>query len=79
MVNRIKGWTSGNKVVDNCIKEFQLKATEYENIIEWIPFNKGSSQAYSSMVDLVNKKIDHDYNLNQKDLKLQPSIFFRVF
>ena len=35
-----QGWTSGNKDVDNCIKEFQLKATLYEDVIEWIPFNK---------------------------------------
>src|SRR6185437_5166944 len=33
-------WTSGNKDVDNCIKEFQLKATYYEDVIEWIPFNR---------------------------------------
>ncbi|RIB11753.1 hypothetical protein C2G38_2202656 [Gigaspora rosea] len=35
-----QGWTSGNKDVDNCIHEFQLKATSYEDVIEWIPFNK---------------------------------------
>jgi serine/threonine protein kinase len=36
----IQGWTSGNKEIDDCIKEFQLKATRYENAIEWIPFIK---------------------------------------
>ncbi|RIB17448.1 kinase-like domain-containing protein [Gigaspora rosea] len=35
-----RGWTSGNKNIDDCIKEFQLKSTEYENVIEWIPFNR---------------------------------------
>ena len=35
-----QGWTSGNKNIDDCIKEFQLKSTEYENVIEWIPFNR---------------------------------------
>ncbi|RIB13983.1 kinase-like domain-containing protein [Gigaspora rosea] len=35
-----QGWTSGNKDVDGCIKEFQLKATKYEDVIEWIPFNR---------------------------------------
>ncbi|CAG8636513.1 18510_t:CDS:2, partial [Acaulospora morrowiae] len=35
-----QGWTSGNKDVDNCIKEVQLEATEYEDVIEWIPFNR---------------------------------------
>ncbi|RIB23032.1 kinase-like domain-containing protein [Gigaspora rosea] len=33
-------WTSGNKDVDNCIKEFQLKSTSYEDVIDWIPFNR---------------------------------------
>ena len=33
-------WTSGDKNIDDCIKELQLKATEYENVIEWIPFDK---------------------------------------
>ncbi|CAG8555762.1 16716_t:CDS:10, partial [Acaulospora morrowiae] len=36
----IQGWTSGNNDLDNCIKEFQLKATDYENVIEWVPFNR---------------------------------------
>ncbi|RIB11751.1 kinase-like domain-containing protein [Gigaspora rosea] len=35
-----QAWTSGNKDVDDCIKKFQLKATSYKNVIEWIPFNK---------------------------------------
>ncbi|RIB00539.1 hypothetical protein C2G38_2233933, partial [Gigaspora rosea] len=26
--------------IDDCIKKFQLKATEFENVIEWIPFNR---------------------------------------
>ena len=36
----IQGWTSENKNIDNCIKKFQLKATQYENEIEWILFNR---------------------------------------
>ncbi|RIB30914.1 kinase-like domain-containing protein [Gigaspora rosea] len=35
-----QGWTSGNKQIDDYIKEFQFKTTKYEDIIEWIPFNK---------------------------------------
>ncbi|RIB12033.1 hypothetical protein C2G38_2145276 [Gigaspora rosea] len=38
--NTAQGWTSGDKNVDDCIKEFQLKATSYEDVIEWIPFNR---------------------------------------
>ncbi|RIB02291.1 hypothetical protein C2G38_895063 [Gigaspora rosea] len=33
-------WTSGNEVINNFIKEYQFKATEYENVIEWIQFDK---------------------------------------
>ncbi|RIB21778.1 kinase-like domain-containing protein [Gigaspora rosea] len=33
-------WTSGNKDIDDCIKEFQINATEHKKVIEWIPFNK---------------------------------------
>ncbi|RIB29934.1 kinase-like domain-containing protein [Gigaspora rosea] len=36
----IRSWTCGNKDVDRCIKEFQLRATKYEGVIEWIPFDK---------------------------------------
>ncbi|CAG8677733.1 18735_t:CDS:2, partial [Acaulospora morrowiae] len=39
----IQGWTSGNKDIDDCIKEFQLKSSKYENVIEWIPFNRLSN------------------------------------
>ncbi|RIB19721.1 hypothetical protein C2G38_1245830 [Gigaspora rosea] len=35
-----QGWASGNKDIDDCVKEFQLKASNYEDVIEWIPFNK---------------------------------------
>src|SRR5260363_210218 len=35
-----QGWTSGNKNIDDCIKEFQLNATNYKDVIEWIPFNR---------------------------------------
>lgn len=33
-LNMAQGWTSGNKNIDECIKEFQLKAIKYENVIE---------------------------------------------
>ncbi|RIB09097.1 kinase-like domain-containing protein [Gigaspora rosea] len=34
----IHGWTSGNKDVDNYIKNFQLRGSRYDEIIEWIPY-----------------------------------------
>ncbi|RIB05355.1 hypothetical protein C2G38_2118552, partial [Gigaspora rosea] len=33
-------WTSGNEEIDNSIKEIQIKATEYEKVIEWIPYDR---------------------------------------
>ncbi|CAG8616013.1 8240_t:CDS:2, partial [Acaulospora morrowiae] len=39
----VQGWTSGNNNIDECIKEFQLKTTKYEDVIEWIPFYKLSN------------------------------------
>lgn len=35
-----KRWTSGNKNIDDCIGEFQLRAMGYDEAIEWIPFNR---------------------------------------
>ncbi|RIB23388.1 kinase-like domain-containing protein [Gigaspora rosea] len=37
---KTREWTSGNKDIDDCIKEFQLNATEHKKAIEWIPFEK---------------------------------------
>ncbi|RIB27418.1 kinase-like domain-containing protein [Gigaspora rosea] len=31
---------SGDKSIDDCIKEFQFNATAYEKVIEWIPFDR---------------------------------------
>ncbi|CAG8578589.1 9817_t:CDS:10, partial [Acaulospora morrowiae] len=39
-IKTTRGWASGNRDIDNCIKDFQLKSTRYEDVIEWIPFNK---------------------------------------
>ncbi|RIB12647.1 hypothetical protein C2G38_2200047 [Gigaspora rosea] len=36
----IKGWTSENKIIDEYIKEFQIKVTDYEKMIEWVPFHR---------------------------------------
>ncbi|RIB24838.1 kinase-like domain-containing protein, partial [Gigaspora rosea] len=36
----IGGWASGNKEIDDFIKQIQIKTTKYENLIEWIPFDK---------------------------------------
>ncbi|RIB00024.1 hypothetical protein C2G38_2061854 [Gigaspora rosea] len=33
-------WTSENEEIDNSIREFQIKAIEYEKVIEWIPYDR---------------------------------------
>jgi hypothetical protein len=33
-------WTSGNKEVDEVIQNFQLNATSYKEVLEWIPYEK---------------------------------------
>lgn len=35
-----KKWTSGNKEIDKFIQKFQLNATCYEAVLEWIPYEK---------------------------------------
>ncbi|CAG8785484.1 2963_t:CDS:1, partial [Acaulospora morrowiae] len=38
-----QGWTCESIDTDNCIKDFQSIATEYDEVIEWIPFNRLSN------------------------------------
>ncbi|RIB10889.1 kinase-like domain-containing protein [Gigaspora rosea] len=33
-------WSSGNKDIDDCMKAFQLRTWRYEDLIEWIPFDR---------------------------------------
>ena len=39
-------WTSGNKEIDEFIQKFQLNATRYEEVLEWIPYEKFSDIEY---------------------------------
>ena len=66
-------WTSGNKNIDDCMKEFQLRALSYEDVIEWIPFNRlsdvkevgkgGFGSVYSATwLDGIRKVDGDDYN-----------------
>ncbi|RIB20888.1 hypothetical protein C2G38_1152820 [Gigaspora rosea] len=32
--------TNADKNIEDCIKEFQLRTTAFEKVIEWIPFNR---------------------------------------
>ena len=39
-------WTSGNKEIDEFIQNFQLNATCYEAVLEWIPYEKFENIEY---------------------------------
>ena len=39
-------WTSGNKFIDKFIQESQLNAKSFNQILEWIPYNKFKSIEY---------------------------------
>ena len=39
-------WTSGNKEIDKFIQKFQLNVTRYEEVLEWIPYEKFSDIKY---------------------------------
>ncbi|RIB19512.1 hypothetical protein C2G38_2181614 [Gigaspora rosea] len=45
--------TSGNKDVDDYIKEIQFKATEYGFVVEWSPFNRSNNIQKTSEVNPV--------------------------
>src|ERR1043166_1324707 len=38
--NDFNKWTSGNKEIDEFIQKFQLNATCYQEVLEWIPYEK---------------------------------------
>ena len=39
-------WTSGNKFINKFIQESQLKARDYHNVLEWIPYNRLTNVKY---------------------------------
>ncbi|RIB26858.1 hypothetical protein C2G38_2162109 [Gigaspora rosea] len=41
-----QGWASNDKDIDDCIKEFQLRATAYEKVVEWIHFDRLKDQKF---------------------------------
>ncbi|CAB4407337.1 unnamed protein product [Rhizophagus irregularis] len=39
-------WTSGNKIIDELIQEIQLSFNNYNDLLEWIPYNKFENIKY---------------------------------
>src|SRR5436305_15306703 len=39
-------WTSGNKEIDEFIQKFQLNATCWQEVLEWIPYEKFVNNEY---------------------------------
>ncbi|RIB01311.1 hypothetical protein C2G38_2231216 [Gigaspora rosea] len=48
--------TSGNKDVDDYIKEIQFKATEYGVVVEWSPFNRSNNIQKTSEAKVVTEQ-----------------------
>ena len=44
--NDFNKWTSGNKEIGEFIQKFQLNATRFEEVLEWIPYEKFSDIEY---------------------------------
>ncbi|RHZ76454.1 hypothetical protein Glove_197g86 [Diversispora epigaea] len=44
--NEFDNWTSGNSKIDKFIQQIQLNVNKYQEIIEWIPFNKFTSVTF---------------------------------
>jgi hypothetical protein len=66
-------WTSGNEYIDKFIQETQLNARHYDEILEWIPYDRlinikhlatgGFSTVYKAIwLDGRIKRWDHDKN-----------------
>src|SRR5687767_4487990 len=41
-------WTSGNKEIDECIRNSQLNATGFHELLEWVPYDKFENIEYLS-------------------------------
>ncbi|GBC04553.1 hypothetical protein RclHR1_05730009 [Rhizophagus clarus] len=68
---KFKHWSSGNELIDNFIKDFQLSAINNRQVIEWIPYDQfrsfkfiargGFAKVYSAVwKDGFIKKWDHE-------------------
>src|SRR5437764_14626902 len=44
--NDFNKWTSGNKEIDEFIQNCQLNATRFEEVLEWIPYEKFKNIKY---------------------------------
>ncbi|RIB14490.1 kinase-like domain-containing protein, partial [Gigaspora rosea] len=49
-------WTSRNKDIDDCMKTFQLRAVRYEDVIEWIPFDRLSKLKKLDVINDIYKR-----------------------
>ncbi|RHZ73656.1 hypothetical protein Glove_230g124 [Diversispora epigaea] len=44
--NEFDKWTSGDREIDKFIQQIQLNANNFQEIIEWIPFNRLKNETY---------------------------------
>src|ERR1043165_4510080 len=65
--NDFNKWTSGNKEIDEFIQNFQLNATCYQEVLEWIPYEKFENVKYLAKggFGMVHKSIWVDGHINE--------------
>ncbi|CAB4437980.1 unnamed protein product [Rhizophagus irregularis] len=78
-----KNWTSGNSNIDKFIQDVQLSATNYREVLEWIPYNKfydveyiakgGFGKVYRAV--WIDGDIDGWDNKNQNWERYEPNMF----
>ncbi|RIB20018.1 kinase-like domain-containing protein [Gigaspora rosea] len=73
-------WTSGNEMIDNFIKYFQIKAEKYEKVIEWIPFDKLINLRKFKEFDLeINKESDAEIKESDQEFKISDLVFMATW
>lgn len=64
-----KNWTSGNHHIDKLIQTIQLNADSYENVLEWIEYNRFKKVRDSNNDKFTYEAIWKDGNIKGWDFK----------
>ncbi|RHZ86310.1 hypothetical protein Glove_52g27 [Diversispora epigaea] len=65
--NEFDKWTSGDREIDKFIQQIQLNAKKYQEIIEWIPFDRLENVTYLAKGDVWNRNGKQDVCLKSLD------------
>ncbi|RHZ51190.1 hypothetical protein Glove_482g39 [Diversispora epigaea] len=79
--NEFDKWTSEDREIDKFIQQIQLNANKYQEIIEWIPFDRLENDfvwCRKGEQDVVLKSLDNPTNKNDFLQEIKNQIKFRV-